>query len=216
MTSLIKKIQFGQNSKKLGYSLMKKGRIRTKFQNGYNILIEKCPILTKFQNNNYILKFSFTNAPNRHISRFDDNGDRVSRRSKNTEVDSMHTTPTCSTASSPKGSSSCSESIQTDSPAITKSNRLKLPGPISKKQSGSGTGSGTGNATGPTGKKPEVNKLESLKRELTKAKSKKSGSKKLPKSISRLSVGESAVPEFQFDLDPIPLKPRSSSNTQST
>ena len=211
MTSLIKKIQFGQNSKKLGYSLMKKCRIRTKFQNGYNILIEKCRILTKFQNNNDILKFSFTNAPNRHISRFDDNGDRVSRRSKNTKVDSMHTTPTCSTASSPKGSSSCSESIQTDSPAITKSNRLKLPGPISKKPSGSGP-----TAIGPTGKKPEVKKLESLKRELTKAKSKKSGSKKLPKSISRLSVGESAVPEFQFDLDPIPLKPRSSSNTQST
>ena len=178
-------------------------------------LVRNYRIWTKFQNNHYILKFSFTNAPNRHISRFD--GDRVSRRSKNTEVDSMHTTPTISTASSPKGSSSCSESIQTDSPAITKSNRLKLPGPISKKQSGSGTGSGTRsgteNATGPTGKKPEVNKLESLKRELTKAKSKKSGSKKLPKSISRLSVGESAVPEFQFDLDPIPLKPRSSSNT---
>ena len=172
-------------------------------------LVRNYRIWTKFQNNHYILKFSFTNAPNRHISRFD--GDRVSRRSKNTEVDSMHTTPTISTASSPKGSSSCSESIQTDSPAITKSNRLKLPGPISKKPSGSGTGSGT--AIGPTGKKPEVKKLESLKRELTKAKSKKSGSKKLPKSISRLSVGESAVPEFQFDLDPIPLKPRSSSNT---
>ena len=176
-------------------------------------LSKNTDFFTKFNNNNDILKFSFTNAPNRHISRFDDNGDRVSRRSKNTEVDSMHTTPTCSTASSPKGSSSCSESIQTDSPAITKSNRLKLPGPISKKQSGSGTGSGV---IGPTGKKPEVKKLESLKRELTKAKSKKSGSKKLPKSISRLSIGESAVPEFQFDLDPIPLKPRSSSNTQST
>ena len=182
-------------------------------------LIEKYQIRTKFRTDHNILKFSFTNAPNRHISRFDDNGDRLSRRSKNTEVDSMHTTPTCSTASSPKGSSSCSESIQTDSPSITKSNRPKLPGPISKKQSGSGTGIAIG--IGPTGmkpevKKPEVKKLESLKRELTKAKSKKSGSKKLPKSISRLSVGGSAVSEFQFDLDPIPLKPRSSSNTQST
>jgi len=164
-------------------------------------------IIRSSSNSNVLSKFSFTNAPNRHISRFDANGERVSRRSKNTEVDSMHTTPTCSTASSPKGSSSCSESIQTDSPAITKSNRLKLPGPTTKKSTGSDR---------PAGSKPEVKKLESLKRELTKAKSKKSGSKKLPKSISRLSVGGSAVPDFQFDLDPIPLKPRSSSNTQST
>ena len=124
-------------------------------------------------------------------------------------MDSMHTTPTCSTASSPKGSSSCSESIQTDSPIVTKSNRLKLPGTTAKKQPGS-------DRSGVAGSKLEVKKLESLKRELTKTKSKKSGSKKIPKSISRLSVDGSAVPDFQFDLDPIPLKPRSSSNSPST
>ena len=159
----------------------------------------------------FCFKFSFTNAPNRHISRFDDNGERVSRRSKNTEVDSMHTTPTCSTASSPKGSSSCSESIQTDSPAITKSSRLKLPGSITKKPTQFSGRSGL------TGSKPEVKKSESTKSEMRKSKSKKSGSKKNPKSVyPRLSANGSAhVSDFQFDLDPIPLKPRSSSNSSS-
>ena len=126
----------------------------------------------------------------------------------------MHTTPTCSTASSPKGSSSCSESIQTDSPAITKSSRLKLPGSTKKKPSGSSLSKLSG-----TGSKPEVRKSGSSKSELTKTKSKKSGSKKFPKTVyPRISADGSVVPDFQFDLDPIPLKPRtsrSSSNSSS-
>ena len=172
------------------------------------------PYHTRLYRKKHYFQFSFTNAPNRHISRFDDSGDRVSRRSKNTEVDSMHTTPTCSTASSPKGSSSCSESIQTDSPAITKSSRLKLPGSTKKKPSGSSLSKLSG-----TGSKPEVRKSGSSKSELTKTKSKKSGSKKFPKTVyPRISADGSVVPDFQFDLDPIPLKPRtsrSSSNSSS-
>ena len=122
----------------------------------------------------------------------------------------MHTTPTCSTASSPKGSSSCSESIQTDSPEISKSKRLKLPGSTMKKPIGSNLSKLSG-----TGSQPELRKSGSSKSELTK--SKKSGSKKFPKTVyPRLSADGSAVPDFQFDLDPIPLKPRTSRSSSNS